>query len=81
MGHIPDLLRRRRFSWRRYDSQVFQMGMTKSRRYANHKGGRKYCKDGVVLEKWIGEDISGQTKEKEAAIKDFQGILVDIRAT
>lgn len=52
--------------------KFIQMGMTRSRRYANHKGGRKYGKDGEVLERWTGEDASGQRAEKEEASKIFK---------
>lgn len=31
--------------------KFIQMGMTRSKRYANHKGGRKYDKEGKELEK------------------------------
>src|SRR5262245_53149918 len=36
--------------------KFIQMGMTRARRYANHKGGRKYDADGKVLAKWEGSD-------------------------
>jgi Domain of unknown function (DUF4385) len=49
-----------------------QMGMTRSRRYANHKGGRKYGKDGGELEKWTEEDATGQRAEKEEASRIFK---------
>jgi Domain of unknown function (DUF4385) len=52
--------------------KLIQMGMTRSRRYANHKGGRKYGKDGKVLEKWTEEDASGQRAEKEEASRIFK---------
>ena len=29
--------------------KYLQMGYTRARRYANHKGGRKYGRDGAVL--------------------------------
>ncbi|KAI7787808.1 hypothetical protein LA080_014180 [Diaporthe eres] len=55
--------------------KFIQMGMTRARRYANHKGGRKYAKDtGYKLEKWAGgseEDIS-KRKEKEEASEIFK---------
>ncbi len=52
--------------------KFIQMGMTRSRRYANHRGGRKYGKDGKVLPKWTEEDVSGQREEKEEASKIFK---------
>jgi Domain of unknown function (DUF4385) len=52
--------------------KFIQMGMTRSRRYANHKGGRKYGKDGEVLEKWTEEDASGKRAEKEEASRIFK---------
>lgn len=52
--------------------KYIQMGMTRARRYANHKGGRKYGKDGQVLEKWSGEDIDGKRREKEEASDLFK---------
>lgn len=52
--------------------KYIQMGMTRARRYANHKGGRKYGKDGEVLEKWTGKDTDGKRKEKEEASELFK---------
>jgi Domain of unknown function (DUF4385) len=52
--------------------KFIQMGMTRSRRYANHKGGRKYGKDGEMLEKWTEEDVSGKKAEKEEASRIFK---------
>lgn len=52
--------------------KFIQMGMTRSRRYANHKGGRKYGKDGGVLEKWTEKDPSGQREEKAKASRIFK---------
>jgi hypothetical protein len=53
--------------------KFIQMGMTRARRYANHKGGRKYGTDGKQLAKWTGEDSSGKRKEKEEASEIFKG--------
>ena len=53
--------------------KFIQMGMTRARRYANHKGGRKYGKDGEVLQKWSGDDADGKRKEKEEASEVFKG--------
>jgi Domain of unknown function (DUF4385) len=52
--------------------KFIQMGMTRSRRYANHKGGRKYGKDGKELERWTEEDATGQRAEKEEASRIFK---------
>jgi hypothetical protein len=58
--------------------KFIQMGMTRARRYANHKGGRKYdAKTGEVLEKWSGEGVGGEEgrkrREKEEASELFKG--------
>ncbi|OAL40367.1 hypothetical protein AYO20_00103 [Fonsecaea nubica] len=52
--------------------KFIQMGMTRARRYANHKGGRKYGADGEQLEKWTGGDVEGKRKEKEEASEIFK---------
>jgi len=52
--------------------KFIQMGMTRARRYANHKGGWKYDKDGEQLEKWTGKDVDGKRKEKEEASEIFK---------
>ena len=46
------------------------MGMTRAKRYANHKGGRKYGEDGKVKEK---VDFEGR-KEKEEASNIFREV-------
>ncbi|AZB43554.1 DUF4385 domain-containing protein [Bacillus sp. FJAT-42376] len=43
--------------------KFLQMGYTRSRRYANYKGGRKYSKEGKVKERSINEE-----KAESAAI-------------
>ena len=53
--------------------KFIQMGMTRARRYANHKGGRKYGNDGKILAKWDGEDVGGKRKEKEETSELFKG--------
>ena len=53
--------------------KFIQMGMTRSRRYANHKGGKKYDKDRKVLKKWTGDDANGQREQKEGASRIFKG--------
>lgn len=52
--------------------KFLQMGMTRARRYANHKGGRKYDKDGEQLDRWTGEDVDGKRREKEEASEIFK---------
>jgi hypothetical protein len=54
--------------------KFIQMGMTRARRYANHKGGRKYGADGKQLAKWTEEDIDGKRKEKEEASEVFKAV-------
>jgi hypothetical protein len=55
--------------------KFIQMGMTRARRYANHRGGRKYAKDtGDKLDKWTGgseEDVR-RRREKEEASEIFK---------
>ncbi|EXJ84833.1 hypothetical protein A1O3_05506 [Capronia epimyces CBS 606.96] len=53
--------------------KFIQMGMTRARRYANHKGGRKYGKDGKQLDKWTDDDVDGKRREKEDASEIFKG--------
>ncbi len=53
--------------------KFIQMGMTRARRYANHKGGRKYGQDGEQLDKWTGDDLDGKRREKEEASEIFKG--------
>lgn len=43
--------------------KFLQMGYTRSRRYANYKGGRKYEENGEIKERMIDEE-----KAKSAAI-------------
>lgn len=53
--------------------KYIQMGMTRAKRYANHRGGRKYDKDGKQLAKWAGDDADGKRHEKEEASEIFKG--------
>ena len=53
--------------------KFIQMGMTRARRYANHKGGRKYDAHGKQLPKWTEDDVGGKRKEKEQASEIFKG--------
>ena len=52
--------------------KFIQMGMTRAKRYANHKGGRKFGPDGEPLAKWTGEDGGGKRREKEQASEVFK---------
>ncbi|KAL2444123.1 hypothetical protein ABEF95_015083 [Exophiala dermatitidis] len=52
--------------------KFIQMGMTRARRYANHKGGRKYGDDGKQLPNWTEEDMDGKRREKEQASEIFK---------
>ncbi|KAL8783641.1 MAG: hypothetical protein Q9213_004501 [Squamulea squamosa] len=51
--------------------KFIQMGMTQAKRYANHKGGRKYDIKGEELEKSTGHK---DMKEKEAASQVFREV-------
>lgn len=51
--------------------KFLQMGYTRSRRYANYKGGRKYDEDGKVKERDIDEE-----KAKSAEIFEKKWIAV-----
>ena len=50
--------------------KFLQMGMTRAKRYANHKGGKKYGEDGKVKEKVAFEG----RKEKEEASNIFREV-------
>lgn len=52
--------------------KFIQMGYTRARRYANHKGGRKYGPDGVELPR-------GENKEKAASATIFKGYWDQLR--
>lgn len=70
-------LARRDFVGADMSRKFIQMGMTRARRYANHKGGRKYAKDtGEKLDKWSGgseEDVR-KRREKEDASEVFKAV-------
>ena len=51
--------------------KFLQMGMTRAKRYANHKGGRKYGPGGKVLD---GEGDWAGRKEKEEASTIFREV-------
>ncbi|KAL9601059.1 MAG: hypothetical protein Q9219_002768 [cf. Caloplaca sp. 3 TL-2023] len=57
--------------------KFIQMGMTRAKRYANHKGGRKYDKDGKELEK--STDHAGKA-EKEEASRVFREVWEQCKA-
>lgn len=56
--------------------KFIQMGMTRAKRYANHKGGRKYGSDGVELERWSDKEVDdvevAKRREKEEASLVFK---------
>jgi len=47
-----------------------QMGMTRAKRYANHKGGRKYGVDGKELEKSTTHGDRGEKEEASAVFRE-----------
>lgn len=51
--------------------KFIQMGMTRAKRYANHKGGKKYAVDGSEMEK--GLEFEGK-REKEMASEVFREV-------
>ncbi|QKS70046.1 DUF4385 domain-containing protein [Paenalkalicoccus suaedae] len=51
--------------------KFIQMGYTRSRRYANYKGGRKYDKDGEVVDRQIDQE-----KARSAEIFEEKWITV-----
>lgn len=71
-GILPKYCERGNFVGADMTRKFIQMGMTRSRRYANHKGGRKYGKDARELEKWTEEDATGQRAEKQEASRIFK---------
>lgn len=54
--------------------KFLQMGMTRAKRYANHKGGRKYGRDGQALEEGEGEKNWEGRKDKEEASQIFREV-------
>ncbi|KAI4738678.1 hypothetical protein E4T50_10851 [Aureobasidium sp. EXF-12298] len=56
--------------------KFIQMGFTRAKRYANHKGGKKYDKDREVLPN--SEDHSDKA-DKEEASRIFKTILQEIK--
>lgn len=52
--------------------KFLQMGMTRAKRYANHKGGRKYRagaeEKGEVVKVTEGEDWKGRSEKEEASL-------------
>jgi hypothetical protein len=43
--------------------KFLQMGYTRSRRYANHKGGRKYTKDGREVLPLVEDEVKAESAE------------------
>ncbi|KAL1876324.1 hypothetical protein Daus18300_002953 [Diaporthe australafricana] len=76
-GIFESYIERKDFVGADMTRKFIQMGMTRARRYANHKGGRKYAKDtGEKLDKWAGgseEDVR-KRKEKEEASEIFKAV-------
>ncbi|OAL45348.1 hypothetical protein IQ07DRAFT_684279 [Pyrenochaeta sp. DS3sAY3a] len=56
--------------------KFLQMGMTRAKRYANYRGGRKYDGSGGLLEK--GCEFEGR-EEKEGASLVFRGVWERVR--
>ncbi|PRO66013.1 DUF4385 domain-containing protein [Alkalicoccus urumqiensis] len=52
--------------------KFIQMGYTRSRRYANYKGGKKYNKDGSIKERQINE-------EKAESARIFEETWIQVR--
>ncbi|KAL8666312.1 MAG: hypothetical protein Q9202_001581 [Teloschistes flavicans] len=50
--------------------KFIQMGMTRSKRYANHKGGRKYDKQGKEMEKSKGHKDMREKEEASAVFRE-----------
>lgn len=50
--------------------KFIQMGFTRSKRYANHKGGRKYDEDHQVLPKSEGHDDKDDKEEASRIFKE-----------
>ena len=49
--------------------KFLQMGYTRSMRYANHKGGRKYGEDGREIERVdLSSEEGGNEKEREKKV-------------
>lgn len=66
--------------------KFLQMGMTRAKRYANHKSGRKYASGGKGSGKMLNGDTDGWKgsegwKEKEEASRVFKGVWEKARAS
>lgn len=57
--------------------KFLQMGFTRARRYANHPSGRKYDKDGKILEQAKDWKDSDKAKSAEIFYKYWQKAKVD----
>lgn len=83
-GAFQSYVRRGDFVGADMARKFVQMGMTRARRYANHKGGRKYAARGKgegkgereELAKWTGgtEEEVRKRREKEEASEIFKGV-------
>ena len=66
--------------------KFLQMGMTRAKRYANHKGGRKYASGGRGSGKVLDGDVDGWKgsegwKEKEEASRIFKEVWEKAKAS
>ena len=57
--------------------KYLQMGFTRARRYANHKSGRKYEKDGIKVEKGGNLFSSGSSNEVNKIIEQETDALTN----
>ena len=73
-GMFLDYKARGEFAGMDMARKFLQMGYTRSRRYANHKGGRKYDKDGTTVLPYQNDPLKAESaaifKERWAAAKD-----------
>ncbi|KAG9576237.1 hypothetical protein KCU77_g16815, partial [Aureobasidium melanogenum] len=56
--------------------KFIQMGFTRAKRYANHKGGRKYDKDHEVLP---NSEAHADKADKEESCRIFKDILEEVK--
>ncbi|KAH0157590.1 hypothetical protein KCU67_g7844, partial [Aureobasidium melanogenum] len=56
--------------------KFIQMGFTRAKRYANHKGGRKYDKDHEVLP---NSEAHADKADKEESSRIFKDVLEEIK--
>ncbi|KAJ3036986.1 hypothetical protein HK097_003660, partial [Rhizophlyctis rosea] len=60
--------------------KFIQMGVTRARRYANHKGGRKYVVDGETGERRELPRQEVEDEEKAESARIFGEVLREVRA-